>query len=64
MIATIIADSTHVGDGNQVDALTAGRELRGLVQAGLVEQQARSAWWTYYTLIVPRELPGQSPAVS
>lgn len=48
---------------NQVVALTAGRELRGLVQAGLVEQQSARRW-TYYTLTVPRELPGQQPAVS
>lgn len=41
---------------NQVDALTAGRELRGLVQAGLVEQQSARRW-TYYTLIVSCELP-------
>lgn len=48
---------------NQVDALTAGRELRGLVQAGLVEQQSARRW-TYYTLTVPRELPTQPPLVS
>src|SRR5207245_817086 len=40
----------------RVDSLTAGRELRGLVQAGLVEQQSVKRW-TYYTLKAPRELP-------
>lgn len=48
---------------NQVDALTAGRELRGLVQAGLIEQQSAHRW-TYYTLTVPRELSDQQPEVS
>ena len=47
---------------NQVDSLTAGRELRGLVQTGLIEQQSARRW-TYYTLNVPRELPGQVPAI-
>ena len=41
---------------NQVDALSAGRELRGLVQAGLVDQESARRW-TYYTLRVSRELP-------
>ncbi len=48
---------------NQVDSITAGRELRGLVQAGLVEQQSAHRW-TYYTLNVSRELPGESAAAS
>ena len=48
---------------NQVDSLTAGRELRGLVQAGLIEQQSARRW-TYYTLKVPRELPGPALAGS
>jgi ATP-dependent DNA helicase RecG len=48
---------------NQVDALTAGRELRGLVQAGLVEQESARRW-TYYTLIVPRGMPGQQATPS
>ncbi|MBM4090016.1 MAG: transcriptional regulator [Planctomycetes bacterium] len=48
---------------NQVDALTAGRELRGLVQAELVGQESARRW-TYYTLGVPRELPGSVPALS
>jgi predicted HTH transcriptional regulator len=34
---------------NRVDSVTAGRELRGLVQADLVEQQSAKRW-TYYTL--------------
>ena len=48
---------------NQVDALAAGRELRGLVQSGLVQQESARRW-TYYTLRVPRELPGSAPALS
>ncbi|MBM4091817.1 MAG: hypothetical protein FJ276_20675, partial [Planctomycetes bacterium] len=48
---------------NQLDALAAGRELRGLVQAGLVQQQIAHPW-TYYPLTVPRELPGQRQGVS
>jgi predicted HTH transcriptional regulator len=32
--------------------------LRGLVQAGLIEQHGAS-WWTYYRLKIPRELPEQ-----
>jgi ATP-dependent DNA helicase RecG len=48
---------------NQVDSLTAGRELRGLVQVGLVEQQSARRW-TYYTLTVSRVLPGQQPVIS
>jgi ATP-dependent DNA helicase RecG len=41
---------------SRVDPLTAGRELRGLVQAGLAEQQSVKRW-TYYTLKAARELP-------
>jgi ATP-dependent DNA helicase RecG len=41
---------------NQVDSITAGRELRGLVQAELIEQQSAKRW-TYYTLKVARDLP-------
>jgi ATP-dependent DNA helicase RecG len=40
---------------NRVDSVTANRELRGLVQAGLVEQH-RTRRWAYYTLSVPREV--------
>jgi hypothetical protein len=46
---------------NQVGALDAGRELRGLAQSGLVQQESARRW-TYYTLRVPAELPG--PAVA
>ena len=48
---------------SQVDTLTAGRELRGLAQAGLVQQESARRW-TYYTLRVPAELPGPSVAAS
>jgi ATP-dependent DNA helicase RecG len=41
---------------NRVDSVTAGRELRGLVQADLIEQQSAKRW-TYYTLKVARKLP-------
>jgi len=34
---------------NRIDAMTAGQELRGLVQTGLVEQSGIGRW-TYYTL--------------
>jgi len=34
---------------NHVDSVTAGRELRGLVQSGLVEQHSTRRW-AYYTL--------------
>ena len=37
---------------NHVDALAAGAELRGLVQAGLVTQHGAGRW-TYYKLAVP-----------
>jgi hypothetical protein len=40
---------------NRVDGVIVGQELRGLMQAGLVDQQGVS-WWTYYTLKAPREL--------
>ena len=39
---------------NHVDAATAGQELRGLVQARLVEQEGVGRW-TYYTLKVSRK---------
>jgi predicted HTH transcriptional regulator len=41
---------------NRVDALTAGRELRGLVDSELAEQQSAKRW-AYYTLKVSRALP-------
>jgi predicted HTH transcriptional regulator len=40
----------------RVDSVMAGRELRGLVQADLVEQQSAKRW-TYYTLKTSRDLP-------
>lgn len=42
---------------NHVDAATATRDLRGLVQAGLIEQHATGRW-AYYTLAVPAHLDG------
>ncbi|HEV8711951.1 MAG TPA: ATP-binding protein [Candidatus Binatia bacterium] len=41
---------------NRVDAMVAGQELRGLVEAGLIEQQGVSRW-TSYQLKVSPELP-------
>jgi ATP-dependent DNA helicase RecG len=43
---------------NHIDATVAGQELRGLVQAGLVEQHGASRW-TSYTLPVPSHFPEQ-----
>lgn len=43
---------------NRIDAMVAGHELRGLVQANLIEQHGASRW-TSYTLQTPREHPGQ-----
>jgi ATP-dependent DNA helicase RecG len=39
---------------NHVDSVTANRELRGLVQAGLVEQNGTRRW-AYYSLTIPHE---------
>ena len=39
---------------NHVDSVTANRELRGLVQSGLIEQHSTRRW-AYYTLNVPAE---------
>ena len=44
---------------NHVDSVTANRELRGLVQAGLIEQQSTRRW-AFYTLSVPKEV-GEVP---
>src|SRR5713101_8958357 len=41
---------------NRVEAMVAGQELRGLVEAGLVEQQGVGRW-TSYQLKVSPELP-------
>jgi ATP-dependent DNA helicase RecG len=38
-----------------VDSVTANRELRGLVQAGLIEQNSTRRW-AYYTLNIPAEV--------
>lgn len=46
---------------NHVDALVAGRELRGLTRAGLTEQH-RSRRWAYYTLSVPVEVEKPGPS--
>jgi ATP-dependent DNA helicase RecG len=43
---------------NRVDAMIAGQELRGLVQAGLIDQHGASRG-TSYTLQLPRESPEQ-----
>jgi ATP-dependent DNA helicase RecG len=43
---------------NRVDAMMAGQELRGLVQAGLVDQHGASRW-TSYTLRISRESMAQ-----
>jgi ATP-dependent DNA helicase RecG len=43
---------------NRVDAMVAGQELRGLVQADLVEPHGASRW-TSYTLQALREHPAQ-----
>jgi ATP-dependent DNA helicase RecG len=45
---------------NHIDAMVAGQELRGLVQAGLVEQHGVSRS-TSYTLRAPGTLPNQKP---
>ena len=45
---------------NHIDAMVAGQELRGLVQAGLVEQHGVSRS-TSYTLRAPDALPSQKP---
>jgi ATP-dependent DNA helicase RecG len=41
---------------NRVESVTAGRELRGLVQANPIEQQSAKRW-TYYTFKAPRNVP-------
>ena len=45
---------------NHVDSVTANRELRGLVQLGLIEQH-RTRRWAYYTLNVPAEISVPPP---
>jgi ATP-dependent DNA helicase RecG len=46
---------------NHVDSVTANRELRGLVQLGLIEQQSTRRW-AYYTLNVPTEVKVTPPS--
>jgi ATP-dependent DNA helicase RecG len=46
---------------NRVDTMTAGQELRGLVEAGLVEQQGVGRW-TSYRLRTNGEPPQREPA--
>jgi predicted HTH transcriptional regulator len=45
---------------NHVDSVTANWELRGLVQAGLVEQNGTRRW-AYYSLNIPSEAKVLSP---
>ncbi|MCX5885236.1 MAG: putative DNA binding domain-containing protein [Proteobacteria bacterium] len=46
---------------NHVDSVTANRELRGLVQLGLIEQHGTRRWASY-TLRVPAEVKIPTPA--
>lgn len=48
---------------NHVDSVTANRELRELVQAGLIEQSGTRRW-AYYTLSSPSEMQDLSPPQS
>lgn len=48
---------------NRIDALTAGQELRGLVQAGLVEQRGAGRW-TSYALKARETTPGATGEVA
>lgn len=46
---------------NHVDPMTAGRELRGLVQTGIISQNSTRRW-AFYTLSVPAQTPaGPTP---
>jgi ATP-dependent DNA helicase RecG len=45
---------------NHVESVTANRELRGLVQVGLIEQHSTRRW-AYYTLNVPTEAEAPLP---
>ncbi len=47
---------------NHVDSVTANRELRGLVQAGLIEQHSTRRW-AYYTLRVKPETGAPQPTM-
>jgi len=46
---------------NHVDSVTANRELRGLVQEGLIQQQSTRRW-AYYILNAPEEVQVALPA--
>ena len=48
---------------NHVDSVTAGRDLRGLVQFGLVEQHSTRRW-TYYTLSAATEMAAVAEPLS
>jgi len=48
---------------NHVDSVTASRDLRGLVQSGLVEQHSTRRW-AYYTLAVEKEAGPTSPELT
>jgi ATP-dependent DNA helicase RecG len=48
---------------NHVDSVTASRELRGLVQSGLVEQHSTRRW-AYYTLAVLSETEPLPPQIT
>jgi ATP-dependent DNA helicase RecG len=48
---------------NHVDSVTANRELRGLVQAGLTKQHSTRRW-AYYTLNLPAEEKVTPPSLS
>jgi len=39
---------------NRVDAMVAGQELRGLVEAGLMEQQGVGRWTSYQLKVSPK----------
>jgi len=46
---------------NHIDSVTANRELRGLVQSGLINQHSTRRW-AHYTLNVPSEIKVMSPS--
>jgi len=48
---------------NHVDSVTASRDLRGLVQSGLVEQHSTRRW-AYYTLAVEKEAGPTTPELT
>ncbi len=46
---------------NRVDAMVAGQELRGLVEAGLVEQQGVGRWTSYQLKVSPKPPEEREP---